>query len=91
LTVLKQDCKTLKTNLATKEKEFARMKKTSVQDLSEKVANHAAQVKAIRDLHSDEIKEKGSIIRDQADKLQELRKFNNLVSHDFIILHLIFT
>ena len=55
------------------------------------MANHAAQVKAIRDLHSEEIKEKGSIIRDQADKLQELRKHNNLVSHDFIILHLIFT
>ena len=64
------------------------MKKTSVQDVSETVTNHAAQVKAIRDLYSEEIKEKDTIIRDQADKLQELRKTNNLVSLDFIILQL---
>ena len=64
-----------------------RMKKTSERDFLEKVANHAAQVKAMRDLHSKG--EKDTIIRDQAENLKDLRKTNNLVSYNFIILQLV--
>ena len=53
LTILKTIVKTYtEKNLAAKEKESARMKKTSERDFLEKVANHAAQVKAVRDLQS---------------------------------------
>ena len=60
------------------------MKKTSERDLSEKCANHVAQVKAMRELHSKGKMEKDTTIHDQAKKLQDLRKTNNLVSFNFI-------
>ena len=44
------------------------MRKASEQDLSEKVASHTAQVKAITGLHTKGKKEKDTIIRDQAEK-----------------------
>ena len=47
-------------------------------------ANHATQVKAMRELHSKGKKEKDTIICDQAEKLQDLRKTNNLVSFNFL-------
>ena len=46
--------------------------------------NHANQIKAMKELHLKEKKEKSTIIRDQAEKLQDLRKTNNLVSFNFL-------
>ena len=43
----------------------------------------------MRDLQSKEKKEKDTIIRDQAKILKDLRKTNNLVSYNFIILQLV--
>ena len=65
------------------------MKNASARDLSEKDSNHAAQVKAMRNLSEKEKKDKDAIICDQANKLQTLRTANNLVSMDVIILQLI--
>ena len=60
------------------------MKKTLERDLSEKFANQAAQVKTMRESYSKGKMEKDTTIRDQAEKLQDLRKTNNLVSFNFI-------
>ena len=43
----------------------------------------------MRDLNSKEKKEKDTIIRDQGENLKDLRKTNNLVSYNFIILQLV--
>ena len=76
--------------MAAREKEPIKIKKASERDLSEKLVNHAAQVKAMRELHLKEIKEKDTMIRDQAEKLQDLRKTNNLVSFNFLSIKLHF-
>ena len=76
--------------MAAREKESIKIKKASERDLSEKLANHAAQVKAMRELHLKGKKEKDTVIRDQAGKLQDLRKTNNLVSFNFLSIKLHF-
>ena len=81
---LKKNCKDLQKNLTEKEKECVRIKKASERDLSEISGNHANQIKAMKELHLKEKKEKSTIIRDQAEKLQDLRKTNNLVSFNFL-------
>ena len=52
--------------------------------MSEISGNHANQIKAMKELHLKEKKEKSTIIRDQAEKLRDLRKTNNLVSFNFL-------
>ena len=78
LTILK-DCKYLQINLAAKEKESARMKKSIRMGNFGEGSKPRRSSKGHEGLALQRKREKDAIIRDQAENLKDVRKTNNLV------------